>query len=465
MLEGIVIGAGDRGAGAYAPLLLHEPSLGRIVGVAEPNTARREAFAHRYALRPEQTFASDHDLFAAPRAADFAIVATADDHHVTPALTALEQGYHVLLEKPMATSAQDCRLLVDTAERSGRILQICHVLRYAPFFRALAEVVHGGEIGDVVTIQHAENVSFWHYAHSYCRGRWRNVADSSPMILAKSCHDLDLLYWLAGAEPSDLYSVSRPTELCEANAPEGAPLQCIEGCPHAARCPYDAVALYLDQAPLLRDVAQTRHPRWLGWALRAALVARPLLERLPVRALRRGARWGQWPTNTISDDTSEAGLRRALSEGRYGRCVYRVGDNDQVSSQSVGVRFRNGVNAHFSMHSTSHREGRTIRIDGTRGSIVGAFHSFEQSFDVFDHASGRRRRQRFRAFGSGHGGGDHALFRGFLEAIAGRSEPETSARESMTSHLMAFAADAAARGLGEVRLDEAPPDPRGSGTS
>jgi hypothetical protein len=225
------------------------------------------------------------------------------------------------------------------------------------------------------------------------------------------------------------------------------------------------VALYLDQAPLLRDVAQTRHPRWLGWALRAALVARPLLERLPVRALRREARWGQWPTSTISDDTSEAGLRRALAEERYGRCVYRVGDNDQVSSQSVGVRFRNGVNAHFSMHSTSHREGRTIRIDGTRGSIVGAFHSFEQFFEVFDHASGRRRRQRFRASGSGHGGGDHALFRGFLEAIAGRREPETSARESLTSHLMAFAADAAARGLGEVRLDEAPPDPRGSGAS
>ncbi len=427
---GVVIGAGDRGANAYVPLLLEEPELGSIVGVAEHDPDRRAAFAKRFRLPEDACFADSRDLLERPRLADFALIATQDSHHVEPALSALEGGYHVLLEKPMALDEADCERLVDASERTGKQLQICHVLRYAPLYRALKQVLDSGEIGEVVTIQHSENVSYWHYAHSYCRGNWRNRAESSPMILAKSCHDLDLIHWLAGAPPTWLTSLERPTLLCEANAPPDAPKYCIEGCPHAESCPYDAVAMYRDLTPLLLDARKKSHPEPVG--------EQPT-------DVPRAMDWKGWPVAVISGDTTQAGVERALRETRYGRCVYRVGDNDQPSSQNVAVHFANGVNASFTMHSTSYREGRETRIDGTRGSLVAGFYSAEQHAAVHDHKSGRWRELPLEHFAGAHGGSDPQLFRAFLAAIRGAGPPETSARESVWSHRMAFAADRCAR--------------------
>ena len=445
MLEGIVIGAGDRGAGAYVPYLLRHPEAGRIVGVAEPDPARRRAFARRYALAESACFPDHRGILDGPRRADFALIATGDALHVEPALMALERGYHVLLEKPMATSEADCRRLVEAAERAGRVLQVCHVLRYAPFFQALMAGLRAGRIGDVVSIRHSENVSYWHYAHSYCRGHWRNAEATSPLILAKSCHDLDLIHWIAGADPSQLTSLARPTELHAGNRPEGAPDFCVEGCPHASTCPYDAAPIYLTSRPLALDIAKTR-----GAGTRIALLRRlsSVRERLVARDLpvvSERLRWRGWPVSAITNDTSRAGVERALRTTRYGRCVYAVGDNDQVSAQTVDIRFDNGVLASFSLHGHSHREGREIRIDGTTGSVTGRFHLLEQGLSWHDHKSGRTVRERVRGEASGHGGGDFRLFAGFLDAVRGAGEPLTSARQSLVSHLMAFAADRARR--------------------
>ena len=444
-MRGVVIGAGDRGTNAYARYLLRRPQEGRIVAVAEPDPARRAAFARDFGLAEDEVFADDQALLERPALGEFAIVATPDPLHVEPAIRAMERGYHVLLEKPMAISEPDCRRLVEASERTGRILQICHVLRYAPLFRALHEVVTSGEIGDLVTIQHSENVSYWHYAHSYCRGHWRNTADSSPMILAKACHDLDVLYWLAGAEPRRLTSLARPTELRPENAPVGAPDFCIEGCPHSESCPYDAVALYRDLVPLLLDLKMTERPRGASGLAQLVHRYRVMIESIGPDVLRRRAVWRRWPVAAITEDLTREGLERALRTTRYGRCVYRVGDNDQVSSQTVNVLFANGVNASFTMHSTSYREGRETRIDGTRGSVVSRFYTLEQWLEVRDHKSGRRRRVRGPVSIDPHGGGDERLFAGFLAAARGEAEPETSARESLWSHLMAFAADRAVR--------------------
>jgi predicted dehydrogenase len=432
-----VIGAGDRGANAYVPLLLEEPALGRIVGVAEPDPARRSAFAVRFGLAPEACFSGHRELLARPQLADFALIATGDADHVEPALQALERGYHVLLEKPMATNESDCERLVAASGRTGRLLQICHVLRYAPLFQAVKSVIDSGEIGRVVTIQHSENVSTWHYAHSYCRGHWRNRSASSPMILAKSCHDLDLLYWLAGARPVRLTSLERPTELCAANAPEGAPEYCIEGCPHSETCVYDAVAMYRDLSPLLLDLKQKSRP--------AASVPQAGSTDDPPAERPRAEGWRGWPVSVITRDHSPEGVLRALRETRYGRCVYRVGDNDQPSSQNVAVLFENGVNASFTMHSTSHREGRETRIDGTRGSLVSGFYSVEQFVEVTDHKNGRTRKVDLALRAGAHGGSDPQLFRAFLAAVDGQGEPATTAAEALWSHRMAFAADRCAR--------------------
>lgn len=438
-LLGVVVGAGDRGANAYAPLLLAEPGLGRIVAVAEPDSERRRRFADRFGVASDGCFADWRQLLDRPAAVDFALIATPDALHVEPALMALDRGYHVLLEKPMATSESDCERLVQASEKAGRLLQICHVLRYAPLYRAVKTVIDSGEIGRVVTIQHSENVSTWHYAHSYVRGHWRNRAESSPMILAKSCHDLDLLCWLAGAAPARLASHERPTELCDANAPEDAPERCIDGCPQAPDCPYDAVAMYRDLSPMLLDLqSKTRPPA-------AALAEAEDTGNGASAGLPKASGWAGWPVSVITHDPTPAGIERALRETRYGRCVYRVGDNDQPSSQSVSVLFANGVSAGFTMHGSSHREGRETRIDGTRGSLVAGFYTLEQFLEVFDHKSGRRRRVPLELEAGAHGGSDPKLFRDFLAALRGDSDPITTARESLWSHRMAFAADRCAR--------------------
>ena len=256
------------------------------------------------------------------------------------------------------------------------------------------------------------------------------------MILAKSCHDLDLLYWLAGAAPARLTSLEGPTQLIEANAPEGAPEYCIEGCSHSVRCSYDAVAMYRDLSPVLLDLQRGSVP--------AADFAK-LPEPSDLPDLPRAHGWKSWPVSVITSDTSPAGVERALRETRYGRCVYRVGDNDQPSSQNVDILFRNGVNASFTMHSTSHREGRETRIDGTRGSLTAGFYAVEQFAWVHDHKSGQRRRVPLEMESGAHGGADPRLFRAFLAAVRGEGEPATSAREALWSHRMAFAADRCAR--------------------
>jgi len=427
---GVVIGAGDRGAHAYVPLLLEEPGLGTVVGVAESDPQRRAAFAARFGLAEAACFETAAALLAAPRRADFALIATQDADHVGPALGALEAGYHVLLEKPMAVREQDCERLLAASERSGKQLQICHVLRYAPLYVAVADVIRSGALGEIVTIQHSENVSYWHYAHAYCRGAWRNRQQSSPMILAKSCHDLDLLYWFAGAPPEVLTSVERPTQLRAENAPAGAPEFCIEGCPHADTCVYDAVSMYRDLTPLLLD---------------ARMKSRSRGGEAPPSDVPKASGWTHWPVSVISQDSTPVGVDRALRQTRYGRCVYRVGDNDQPASQSVSVRFANGVQASFTMHSTSYREGRETRIDGTRGSLVAGFYNTEQHLVVHDHKSGQARNVPLASAAGLHGGADPALFRAFLAALRGEQEPATSARESIWSHRMAFAADRCAR--------------------
>ncbi len=432
-LTGVVIGAGARGVDAYTPYLLEHPDEGRIVAVAEPDPLRRAAFATRYGVAPEDCFADYATLLNGPRLADFALIATPDACHVEPALAALELGYHVLLEKPMALTEPDCEALAAAAEKKGLILQVCHVLRYAPLFEAVKRVVDSGELGEIVTIQHSENVSYWHYAHSYCRGNWRNSQVSSPMILAKSCHDLDLLYYLAGAPPARLTSLQRATMLCAENAPPDAPERCIDGCPHADVCPYDAVSMYRDVTPLLLDIRMRSR-------LEVGAEERPDPADLP-----RAASWNTWPVSAISGDTTPQGVEKALRETAYGRCVYRVGDNDQPASQTVNVLFSNHVNASFTLHSTSHREGRETRIDGTLGSLVAGFYTLEQFATVCDHKTGATRALELASEAGAHGGSDPRLFRAFLAAIRGECDPLTTAAESLWSHRMAFAADRAAR--------------------
>jgi predicted dehydrogenase len=407
-LRFISIGAGQRGADVYGAYVLQNPDQIRLVAVAEPITERRRRFADQHDLGDDQQFTSWEELLARPQMADAAIIATQDHDHVGPALAALRAGYQVLLEKPMATTLEDCVALVKAAEESGQVLQICHVLRYAPFFSTLHEIVQSGRLGDVITVEHRENVAYYHMAHSYVRGNWRRADKSSPMILAKCCHDLDLLYWILGQTFTRLSSVGSLIHFRAENAPHpGVPLRCTDGCPVEAQCPFSAPGIYLERRP------------WGG-------------EVLP----------GGWPMSVLAHgDLSDAALLKALHEGPYGRCVYHC-DNDVVDHQVVAMQTETGASVTLFMHGHSHEEGRTLRYDGTRATLFGNFaHHY---FEIHDHRTGQCDRIETAETQSAHGGGDEAMMAAFVRLLrSGDQAPLTGARASLESHLLAFAAEQA----------------------
>jgi predicted dehydrogenase len=432
----ILIGAGNRGYEAYGAYALAHPQQIRFVAVAEPNDVRRARFAQAHGIDGQHQFRSWENLLAQGKVADAALICTLDTLHADPAVAALEAGYEVLLEKPMATTLVDCMRLVQAAERTGRLLQVCHVLRYAPFFSTLHDIVASGRLGQIITVEHRENVTYWHMAHSYVRGHWRCSRTESPMILSKCCHDLDLLYWNLGP-CRRLNSCGSLLHDREENAPPGAPKRCTDGCPVAADCPWYAPRLYLDLIPFLH--IGRRSPS--AWQRRAASLASWARHRIPGLASKLDYRG--WPISTISEDSSPEARLRALETGPYGRCVYRC-DNDVVDHQVVNMEMESGASAVLAMHGHSHREGRTMRYDGTQATLLGRSYVSEQVIEIHDHRSGTVEtiRPTSGPIGpTGHGGGDEALMAAFVRAVHNPEQALTTARESLESHLMAFAAE------------------------
>ncbi len=417
-----MIGAGQRGIHVYGRYAMTNAADVEFVAVAEPLEERRARFAGQHDLPAERQFTSWEALLNGPRLADAVVIATQDTQHVAPTLAALEAGYDVLLEKPMATTLEDCVALVHAAERTGRVLQICHVLRYTEFFTTVHDHVQSGRLGDVVTVEHRENVSYYHMAHSFVRGNWGNSAASSPMILAKSCHDLDLLYWILGEQVTRLSSVGTLRHYRPDQAPRlDVPARCLDGCPVEAACPFSAPGIYLEHRP------------WRAIADRMGLPGETDFSQIL-----------EWPMSALAHgDLRPESIREALRTGPYGRCVYHC-DNDVVDNQIVMMETEAGTSIGFFMHGHSHLEGRTLRIDGTRATLEGEFLSYGQEIRVHDHLTGTVEVFRPSRVKGGHGGGDPALFAAFLETLRGGGQrPLTDARASLESHLLAFAAEEA----------------------
>lgn len=438
-----MIGAGQRGADSYAPYALRHPDQLRFVAVAEPDAVRRERFAQAHNIPAGRQFATWEDLLALPQMGEAALVCTQDTLHTQPALAAMRAGYQVLLEKPMATTEADCRELVEVSEQTGRQLHICHLMRYIHHFVKMREIVQSGALGQVIDVAHRENVSFWHMAHSYVRGNWRNLEQSSPMILAKCCHDLDYLPWMLDRRCLRLSSVGALSHFRAENAPPGAPARCLDGCPAAQECLYYAPWIYQELVPFWRSFADTAE----GFNQRAvqAYLDHPAAFRAAARVaplLRQVTTYAGWPLTVLNPDPTPENIERALRDGPYGRCVYHC-DNNVVDHQVVMMQFEGDISVTLTMHGHSHTEYRTTRIEGTRGRLFGESGNGGSWITVDDHRSGRRTRSNTSAADPmGHGGGDFAMMAAFLQSIhSDGGEARTTARDSLASHRMAFAAE------------------------
>jgi predicted dehydrogenase len=402
-LEAIVVGAGLRGRFVYGAWARANPERLRIVAVAEPDAERRAAMAREHDLPAERVHADWRPLLSGPRLADAAIVATGDTEHVEPALAALARGYHLLLEKPIAPEPADCLRVVEAAERAGRILQIGHVLRYTEFYERVREIAAGGRLGELATIDMREHVAHWHFAHSYVRGKFRKRAIAAPIVLAKACHDLDLLVWIADREPRRVASFGSLRHFRPEAAPPGAPERCTDGCPVQADCPQDAVRFYLGPDDGVARI---------------------------------------WPWSDLSPDPSREARRRALERSPYGRCVFRT-DNDVPDHQVASIEFEDGLTASFGVHGFATHERRTIRISGSRGELRGVLQTGE--IEVTRHGAFERERIECGGSDLGHHGGDAGLIAHFVDVAARGAVAEVlaSGRAALASHLLGFAAERA----------------------
>ena len=402
LLTVAVAGCGSRGQDTYSRILMGMPDKVRIVASADIDPDKLRGMREMCGLTPEQCYSSAEAMLEQPRLADLMLICTPDQCHYTQAKAALKRDYHLLLEKPIAPRANECLELAELAEKRQRQVAVCHVLRYTPFYQKIKQLIEAGDVGEVVTVQGIEQVCYWHQAHSFVRGNWRNEQESACMILAKCCHDMDILLWLTGKKCRRVASFGSLKHFRADQAPEGAALRCVD-CP-VTGCPFNAVDFYL-----------TRY-REEGDA---------------------------WPQNVVAFQPTEEKLMDALRHGPYGRCVYRC-DNDVVDHQVVIMEMEDGATMNYTMTAFTAHGGRRLRVMGTRGEIDADMKAmtirvmrFGQEDEVIDV-------NKLAEDFSGHGGGDVRLVREFVELLRGEcgmTATMTSIGRSVESHLVALAAE------------------------
>ena len=415
VLKVILIGAGDRGR-IYVNRMPQDKF--KVVGVAEPVAKLREYIKETFSVPEEMCFESWEEILAQPKMADVAVIATLDRMHYEPAMKAIEMGYDILLEKPVSPDYNECVAMANAAKRKGTKVLVCHVLRYAPFFMKIKEMIEEGKIGKVLSVHHTECVGHVHQSHSFVRGNWGNSEESSCMILQKCCHDMDMIQWLVGSRCKKVHSFGSLTHFTEENAPEGAPERCDKTCPVYDTCYYNAVKLYLED----------EKNSWF----------------------RMAATKKESPTN---EDVAEA-----LKTTQYGKCVYKC-NNNVVDHQVVNLEFENGAVASFNM-SAFNEGGRYIRVMGTDGELSGSIG--DMLLEFFDF----RTRQKTtidlenatasNSIVGGHGGGDQGLMNALYDYITGTCDGDklSNIAISVENHLISFAAEKSRLEHTIVDLDE-----------
>lgn len=403
MLKVAIIGLGNRGR-IYAHQLLKNPDA-QIVAICEKNKSVLESKRLAYGLPESAAFSSDKDFFAAGKLADAVVIATQDRDHFGHAMEALRVGYNILLEKPVSPVYEECERLYTLAKEKNLQIVVCHVLRYAPFYNAIKKVIDSGAIGEIVGINQTENIGYWHYSHSYVRGNWRKESETSPSILAKCCHDLDIIYYFTGKKCVSLQSNGSRKLFIRENAPEGSTDYCLGGCTHRAECPFDVRKIYF-------GITRYTIPKMI---VNKTLVTRK-------------------EHSTIKE------LKEALKTSPYGRCVYRS-DNDVIENQVVNMKLEDGVTATLTMTAFTKDCFRRIHIYGTKGEIFGNDIDSVFRLSIF---GGPTKKIRTGIIGFvGHLGGDMMIIKDFVDFLdKGIRNPRLSLIETtLESHKSALLAE------------------------
>ena len=417
-ITAIIVGAGHR-AFVYSKLAKTNPEMLKIVGVADPNPIRRKKAMEEFGFSEDMCFENAEELAKHGKLADTVINGPMDEQHLETAVPLLNAGYDMLLEKPFAPNEDEMRQIVDCAKKNNSKVMICHVLRYTPFYYGIKERIVNGEIGDIINIQTTEHVSYHHLSTSYVRGKWANKDKChTTMLLAKCCHDLDIMMWMMSeTKPTQISSFGGKVQFKPENAPKGAGTICMKDCPLVDTCVYSTKRLYID------------HPdRWAFYVWSAL--------------------------ENIENPTIEDKIALMKSDNPYARCIYKC-DNNVVDHQSVLVNFASGATGTHNMVGGSAEPRRDIHIIGTKGEIFGNFE--ESKFTVLkinpspdahneecdvEEVDLKVTGDMVGAYG-GHGGGDERLAADFVQFVRGEkpSLACTSIFDSVAGHLCVYLAD------------------------
>ncbi|HEY3328657.1 MAG TPA: Gfo/Idh/MocA family oxidoreductase [Capsulimonadaceae bacterium] len=409
-----ILGAGGRGQG-FAQWIAEHPQVGRVVAVADPDPDRRKIVADMHRIPESMQFETWEELLDRPQLADAALNTLMDRLHAPAAVKALAAGYHMLLEKPMAVTYEDCVAIDETARRYNRIVCVCHSMQYHQTYAEAKRLVRSGAIGDLVTFDHLEPVNPYHQAHSFVRGNWGNEGRSSNMLLAKSCHDIDLIADIVDRKCERVSSFGSLTYFRPEYAPQGATMRCMDGCPAEEACSYSALKFYLQP-----------NPKWPSCA--GYLAGLPIAEKID-----------------------------ALKVGPFGRCVYHC-DNDVVDHQVVNFEFDGGVTGTFTMTAfRDHGVGRMMRLHGTDGYLQVAINT--NTIDWLRYSDERQATITLPAMDGGHGGADHNLMLAFISALrhGDSANVATGTGKSLASHAIVFAAERARHQKRVVEMSEFTP--------
>jgi predicted dehydrogenase len=400
-----IVGAGKRGE-AYSNYASQHPDQLKVVAVAEPRALLRERLASAHQIAPTACFDGFETLAKAGKIADAVAICTQDRMHLAPVELLAPLGYSILLEKPLSPDPEEAEKIIACVKQHGNLFAVCHVLLYTELTTQLREILRSGAIGEIVSIQHLEPVAWWHQAHSFVRGNWRNQAESSFMLLAKSCHDIDWLRHLVNSHCQRVVSFGSLRHFKASEKPTGASDRCWD-CAVEAACPYSAKRIY--HTHFQRDAV----------------------------------------ANYINDVITEGrntleAVEDALRYGPYGRCVYAC-DNDVVDNQTVMMEFAGPVTVTFTMTAFTPAIHRTARIFGTRGFIdtdfvkIRVFDFLTESETLHDTSA----RPDGASAAAGHGGGDYNLMKAFVHAVASGdlSGIHSGPDATLESHRIVFAAE------------------------
>ncbi len=410
-------GLGSRGKDTYAPCAKLFPDKMKIVAIADIDPEKVAEVAREYNIPKEMCFSSVEEMLEKDQLADLMFITTQDKQHVGHGIPALYKGYHLLLEKPISPDVEECKRIVEVAKECNRQVIVCHVLRYTPIYSKLKEVLDSGIIGDVKNVVSVENVIYWHQAHSFVRGNWRDSETTSPMILAKCCHDMDLLLWLTNKTCKSVSSFGELSFFKEENAPKGCAMRCLDGCKAKDTCPYDAEKIYITN------------------------------DRTGVAKGKTG-----WPVNVVAMNPTVESVYEAIKTGPYGRCVFHC-DNNVVDHQIVNMLMTDGSTFTHTMSAFDATGSRYAKFFGTMGEIIADMSANTITVTEFGKPTEVIDITKLATDFSGHGGGDNRMVEEFLDMIIegkGPNNRTTSVERSVESHLICMAAEESRLNGGKV---------------